>query len=332
VGILGNATDFHDNSSKYGSLEGNIERRKLMIAFDIRCVGFMMAKMVLQELMDPSIFMKFKSFLTMGNNSSSLREFLLPIIYEKTPAGSIGLQILDRDWGAGWNLLALMLAAKPSERISCLNALRHPFLCGPKWRVEPSIYIIRWGVGSTAVRIAEEYIYGLDQRNRLAHFIDLMERLNPNTDLKKWHALLVGKWRLLYHTGRQIGLTLRQGFPRVLIGNVYLNVSPTEDNNNKFSMAADINFTSTVNANWPHDKSGKQGNLHISSTIEIGRWERIYETESQIRNQGTIYQEKVEEIERSFKISQQKRKNSRIGRWRKVSNFLSKETPSSLPV
>ena len=29
-----------------------------------RCVGFMMAKMVLRELMDPFIFTKFKSFLT----------------------------------------------------------------------------------------------------------------------------------------------------------------------------------------------------------------------------------------------------------------------------
>ena len=30
-----------------------------------RCVGFMMAKMVLRELMDPLIFIKFKSFLNM---------------------------------------------------------------------------------------------------------------------------------------------------------------------------------------------------------------------------------------------------------------------------
>lgn len=29
-----------------------------------RCVGFMMAKMVLRELMDPLVFAKFKSFLT----------------------------------------------------------------------------------------------------------------------------------------------------------------------------------------------------------------------------------------------------------------------------
>ncbi len=52
----------------------------------------------------------------------------------------------------------------PSELLcSCLDALRHPFLCGPRWRVVPSMDIIRWGLGSTAVRITEEYIYGQPQ-------------------------------------------------------------------------------------------------------------------------------------------------------------------------
>ena len=96
-----------------------------------RCVGFMMAKMVLRELMDPSIFMKFKSLLTtvcinhplknisfgkvivfinwyfmsslscifeileiwiQENNPSCLRNFLSPTIYKKFPSGSIGVQ------------------------------------------------------------------------------------------------------------------------------------------------------------------------------------------------------------------------------------------------
>ncbi|KAJ6874655.1 hypothetical protein NC652_034375 [Populus alba x Populus x berolinensis] len=65
----------------------------------------------------------------------------------------------DTNCGAGWNLLSLLLATKPSKRISCLDALRHPFLCGPRLRVAPSLDIIRWGLGSTAVRITEEYIY-----------------------------------------------------------------------------------------------------------------------------------------------------------------------------
>ena len=96
-----------------------------------RCVVFMMDKMVLRELMDPSIFMKFKSFLTtvcinqplknmsfrkvivfinwyfislscifeileiwiQENNPSCLHEFLLPAIYKKSLAGSIGVHV-----------------------------------------------------------------------------------------------------------------------------------------------------------------------------------------------------------------------------------------------
>lgn len=50
-----------------------------------------------------------------------------------------------------------------SMTCSCLDALRHPFLCGPRWRIDPSMDVIRWGLGSTAVRITEEYIYGRPQ-------------------------------------------------------------------------------------------------------------------------------------------------------------------------
>ena len=100
MGILGHPVDLYDRSLKSSALDNNIDRKKLMIAFDIRqskrsmqcfflfwknknicilfpiyldstfplhgfrCVGFMMAKMVSWELMDPSIFMKFNSFLT----------------------------------------------------------------------------------------------------------------------------------------------------------------------------------------------------------------------------------------------------------------------------
>uniref|UniRef100_M8C444 Protein kinase domain-containing protein n=1 Tax=Aegilops tauschii TaxID=37682 RepID=M8C444_AEGTA len=63
VGILGNAVDFHDNDPSSSAVASNNERRKMMIAFDMRCVGFIMAKMVLRELMDSSTFQKFKSFL-----------------------------------------------------------------------------------------------------------------------------------------------------------------------------------------------------------------------------------------------------------------------------
>lgn len=115
VGILGNAADLYESCSE--TLNSKIDRREMMIAFDMRCVGYIMAKMVLTELMDSSVFMKFKAFLTKGNDSSCLREFLLPTIYRNSSSGNTGLQILDRNWGAGWNLLSLLLATKPSQRI-----------------------------------------------------------------------------------------------------------------------------------------------------------------------------------------------------------------------
>ncbi|KAK1267894.1 hypothetical protein QJS04_geneDACA008194 [Acorus gramineus] len=101
VSILGNAVDFYDNSLMSSTADGSADRRKLMIAFDMRCVGFIMAKMVLRDLMDPSIFMKFKSFFTKGSYPSCVREFLLPILSSNSPSGNAGLQILDRNWGAG---------------------------------------------------------------------------------------------------------------------------------------------------------------------------------------------------------------------------------------
>lgn len=40
-----------------------VDCSRLVYLLAERCVGFMMAKMILRELMDPAIFMKFKSFL-----------------------------------------------------------------------------------------------------------------------------------------------------------------------------------------------------------------------------------------------------------------------------
>ncbi|RVW33865.1 putative plastid-lipid-associated protein 14, chloroplastic [Vitis vinifera] len=276
VGILGNAADFYESSQNSSTLDSNMERRQMMIAFDMRCVGFMMAKMVLRELMDPTIFAKFKSFLTKGNDPSCLREFLLQSLNRNSSSGNAGLQILDRNWGAGWNLLSSLLATKSSKRISCLDALRHPFLCGPRWRVNPSMDIIRWGLGSTAVRISEEYIYRLPQRTRLAHFIELMEMLNPYSKPRNWLELLPGKWRLLYSTGRHIGLTLRQPSARVLIGDVHLTVSRTSTLNTNLSLTSDIGFTVMVNQNWPHDKSGTTGKLQVNAMFRLTAGRRLY--------------------------------------------------------
>ncbi|XP_022682727.1 probable plastid-lipid-associated protein 14, chloroplastic isoform X2 [Setaria italica] len=292
VGILGNAADFHDNDPSSSTVASNGERRKMMIAFDMRCVGFIMAKMVLRELMDSSTFFKFKSFLTKGNDPYCLREFLLPILCQNSPSGNIGLQILDRQWGAGWNLLALLLATKPDKRISCVDALRHPFLCGPKWRINPSTSIIRWGLGSTAVRMAEDYIYGHHQN---------------------WLQFLPGRWRLLYCTGRHIGLTLRQPSPRILISDVYLTVS-SESIDPVFSLTSDIGFRIMPESDWPHDKSGTEGVLSVTTSARIAA--------------GRIYIHEQDNKETRVTSSRSSRRYLG-GKWRKVAKM--KELPASLP-
>uniref|UniRef100_A0A0E0C5H8 Protein kinase domain-containing protein n=1 Tax=Oryza meridionalis TaxID=40149 RepID=A0A0E0C5H8_9ORYZ len=315
VGILGNAVDFHDNDPRNSTLASNDERRKMMIAFDMRCVGFIMAKMVLRELMDSSTFLKFKSFLTKGDDPACLREFLLPILCRNSPSGNIGLQMLDRQWGAGWNLLALLLATKPDKRISCVDALRHPFLCGPKWRINPSVDVIRWGLGSTAVRMAEDYIYGRHQRRRLAYFVELMEVLNPNPRTENWLNILPGHWRLLYCTGRHIGLTLRQPSPRILITDVFLTFAQTADSIDPvFSLTSDIGFKIMAESDWPHDKSGSEGTLSVTSSARIAT--------------GRIYIHEQDGNDSRVASSRSSRRYLR-GKWRKVSKM--KELPASLP-
>ncbi|WVZ69428.1 hypothetical protein U9M48_018216 [Paspalum notatum var. saurae] len=312
VGILGNAADFHDDDSSSSTVASNNERRKMMIAFDMRCVGFIMAKMVLRELMDSSTFFKFKSFLTKGNDPSCLREFLLPTLSQNSPSGNIGLQA-NRQWGAGWNLLALLLATKPEKRISCVDALRHPFLCGPKWRINPSVNIIRWGLGSTAVRMAEDYIYGHHQRRRLAYFVELMEVLNPNLRTENWLHFLPGRWRLLYCTGRHIGLTLRQPSPRILISDVVLTVS-LESGDPVFSLTSDIGFRIMPESNWPHNKSGNEGVVSVTTSARIASG-RIYINEQDGKD--------------SIVTSPRSSRRNLHGKWRKVSKM--KELPASLP-
>ncbi|KAK3161452.1 hypothetical protein QOZ80_1BG0077260 [Eleusine coracana subsp. coracana] len=315
VGILGNAADFHDGDLSSNTVSSS-ERRKMMIAFDMRCVGFIMAKMVLRELMDPSTFLKFKSFLTKGNDPSCLREFLLPILCQNSPSGSVGLQILDRQWGAGWNLLSLLLATKPEQRISCVDALRHPFLCGPKWRINPSVNIIRWGLGSTTVRMAEDYIYGPHQRRRLAYFIELMEVLNPNLSTENWLQVLPGRWRLLYCTGRHIGLTLRQPTPRILISDVFLTVAQMPESINPvFSLRSDIGFRIMPESDWPHDKSGTAGTLSVATSARMAA--------------GRIYINEQDSEESRIISSRSSRRYLRGNKWRKVSKV--KDLPASLP-
>ncbi|XP_057798706.1 probable plastid-lipid-associated protein 14, chloroplastic isoform X2 [Salvia miltiorrhiza] len=323
VGLLGNAAYLHDCSPADDSkVDGYIDRRKMMIAFDMRCVGFIMAKMVLRDLMDPIMFAKFKAFLSKGNDPSCLREFLMHTVSRNSSLENDGFQILDRNWGTGWNLLSLLLATKPSQRISCLDALRHPFLCGPRWRVDPTMDMIRWSLGSTAVRIIEEYIYGRQQRQRIAHFIELVEMLNPHSKPRNWLDLLPGKWRLLYSTGRHIGLTLRQAPTRLLIGDVHLKVSKLAKPHATFSLESDICFTvmpGTRN-NWPHEKTGTGGRLQVTSLSKLRAGKRLYikeETATKLHPTTPDISDSVLE-----KLTSKK--------WRKIMPI--KEFPSSLPV
>ncbi|KAK2973585.1 hypothetical protein RJ640_023235 [Escallonia rubra] len=321
VGIFGNAADFCANSPNNSTMEENRHRREMMIAFDMRCMGFIMAKMVLRELMDPVIFTKFKEFLTQGNDPSCLREFLLKTLHRSSSYGNVGLQILDRNWGAGWNLLNLLLATNPLKRIRCLDALKHPFLCGPRWRIDPSMDIIRWNLGSTTVRIAEEYIYGQQQRIRLAHFVELMEMVNPHPKPKNWLSLLPGRWRLLYCTGRHLGLTLRQPPARVLIGDVHLTVSRASKSRTTFSFTSDIGFTVLIGQEWPHDKVGVAGTLQVNSFFRLTSGRRLYLKEDKAMGESMSSARNAQDsvIE---KLSGKK--------WRKVLPF--KELPSSLQV
>ncbi|KAJ1379458.1 Protein kinase domain [Sesbania bispinosa] len=313
VGILGNAADFYEDGSNSVSMD-NMDRRQMMIAFDMRCVGFIMAKMVMRELMDPLIFSKFKSFLTKGYDPSCLRELMLEILGRSSPYGNAGLQILDRNWGAGWHLLSLLLATKPSQRI------RHPFLCGPRWRVVPSMDIIRWGLGSTAMRISEEYIYRQPQRSRLAHFIDLMEMLNPHPKPKNWLELLPGKWRLLYCTGKHVGLTLRQPPTRVLIGDVHLTVRRASKLKANLSFVSDIGFSVMIGEDWPHDKTGKSGRVQVNSSFALTAGRRLYLKQDKTTEKFSFGPSSNEEA-LAQKFTGKK--------WRKILPF--KEFPSSLP-
>uniref|UniRef100_M8C3L6 Uncharacterized protein n=1 Tax=Aegilops tauschii TaxID=37682 RepID=M8C3L6_AEGTA len=196
---------------------------------------------------------------------------------------------------------------------ACVDALRHPFLCGPKWRISPTVNVVRWGLGSTAVRLAEDYIYGHHQRRRLAYFIELMEVLNPNSSTENWLRLLPGRWCLLYCTGRHIGLTLRQPTPRVLISDAFLTFAEAPESVDPIlSLTSDIGFKIMPESDWPHDKSGTEGNLSVTTSARI--------------TPGRIYTNAEDGKESSSRIT-----SSRYlgGKWGKAAKM--KQLPASLP-
>ncbi|GAQ92235.1 Protein kinase [Klebsormidium nitens] len=222
--VPGNAVDLPPLAT--GQRKRGAHPRTKMMAFDIRCIGILMARLVLRELMRPEADAHFRAFLVKGHDPASLRESLLPFL--STPDGpysSPGLQLLDRDGGVGWHLLARLLAPPAADRISAADALRHPFLCARRWRPEASVAMAAWMLGSTAVRITEEYVYNASQRSKMATLIAALERLQQPDRAQAWSRYARGEWRLLYHTGRQVGMTLRQSAAPVRIDHALLSIS-----------------------------------------------------------------------------------------------------------
>ncbi|KAJ0839645.1 hypothetical protein HanPSC8_Chr14g0609311 [Helianthus annuus] len=137
--------------------------------------------------------------------------------------------------------------------------------------------IIRWSLGSTAVRITEEYIYGHQQRIRLAHFLELMEMLNPYSKPKVKLAR-VATWKMeigLLH-GRHVGLTTRQPPSRVLMRRRAPYNNPTIKTKQPLSFTSDVNFRVLVGKDWPHDKIGIHGKLVVNSTFRLTSGKRHY--------------------------------------------------------
>lgn len=97
-----------------------------------------------------------------------------------------------------------------------------------------------------------------------------------STDLQHWLGSFPGKWRLLYCTGRHIGLTLRQPSVRVLIGEVYLTISKASTPKTTFSAASHISFTVMAGGDWPHDKSGVGGKLQVNTYFRLRAGRRLY--------------------------------------------------------
>lgn len=132
--------------------------------------------------------------------------------------------------------------------------------------------------------------------------------------------LLPGKWRLLYCTGKHIGLTLRQPPARVLIGDVNLTITRASGLKVNFSFVSDIGFTVMIGQDWPHDKTGKKGRLQVKSIFGLKAGRRLYLKEENTSEKFFFGPSNSEE-DLARKLSGKK--------WRKVIPF--KEFPSSLP-
>eukprot|EP00850_Spirogloea_muscicola_P015275 SM000116S24196 [mRNA] locus=s116:29813:34415:+ [translate_table: standard] len=258
VGLLGKTVDFP------GGLNGDSSTRRNMIAYDVRCIGIIMARLVLRELNDQDNLVLFRSFLQQGHDPTSLREFVRPMLRKESFWGT-GMKLLDKGGGAGWHLLSSLLSTNVEDRISCPNALRHPFLCGPRWKVEQSVQFMQWGLGSAAVRIVEEFVYLPHQRRRLLQLIEALELMDTITQPADWGKMVPGRWRYLYQTGRQIGLTSRQASPAVRIQDLYATFNRLGDGlDAQVGLSLEVTFiVMPEHGDWPLDKSGCKGSLTI---------------------------------------------------------------------
>lgn len=132
---------------------------------------------------------------------------------------------------------------------------------------------------------------------------------------QNWLKLVPGKWRLLYSTGKHIGLTLRVAQPRVLIDNAYLTFTEiSELDKLNLKLISDVSFKVISTLEWPHDKNGDPGSLCVSSqSTRFTSGQTVYV-------QGESKQYSLKSIDR--KLSSRK--------WKSIGS--KKELPTNLPV
>ena len=141
---------------------------------------------------------------------------------------------------------------------------------------------------------------------------------NPN--LQNWLEFLPGKWRLLYCTGKHIGLTFRQPPVRVLVGDVHLTISRTSKSSTKLQFASEVDFAVMIGQSWPHDKTGVNGKIQVNSLFRLTAGKRLYIKEENATGMFSWSPNTHDSL--AQKLSGRK--------WRKVIPF--KELPTSLPV
>lgn len=137
---------------------------------------------------------------------------------------------------------------------------------------------------------------------------------------QNWLEFLPGKWRLLYSTGRHIGLTLRQPPVRVLIGDAFLTITRASKLNTSLSFVSEIGFTVMLGHDWPHDKGGIRGKIQVNSLSSLKAGRRLYLKKKP--TDGFSLRQSNSEESLIEKLSSRK--------WRKAMPF--KEFPSSLSV